>query len=61
METCQSANTLTDGTIGDLAEKYSDFGGVFVWVGNDANVLPWSKIMYGLMNDTLRKNDWHCL
>ena len=38
-------------TIEYLSVKYSNFGGVFVWKGNDANVLKWSEKMYHLMND----------
>ena len=38
-------------TIEYLSNKYDNFGGVFVWKGNDANVLQWSHKMYQLMHN----------
>lgn len=50
LETCENATLFTDASIAQLTELYNNFGGVFVWVGNDSNVNCWSKTMYQVMN-----------
>jgi len=50
MEYCSDATSLVDNTIEQLANTYSNFGGVDVWWGNDPAVLEWGETMYDLMN-----------
>jgi len=50
MEYCDSANVDVKSTINTLSKTYPNFGGVFVWLGNDSAVLNWSQDMYNCMN-----------
>lgn len=51
MEKCSDANNLVNDTIKKLSSIYgNNFGGVFVWEGNNAEVLNWSKTMQNNIN-----------
>jgi len=57
MEYCTDATSEVDNTIEQLANTYSNFGGVDVWKGNDTDILEWSETMYDLMNNNNNSND----
>jgi len=51
MEYCSDATSNVENTIEELANTYSNFGGVFVWVGNSTSILEWGEKMYNLMKN----------